>query len=280
MLSKLLILLAVAAVVMMGWWTLFYLLQDRIIYPRDAAGTGPATFERRGAIDFTIQLDDGQSVEAWLVLPPKRNTSEPAPLVMFFHGNAELIDDQRMIVDGYHAMGVGVALLEYRGYGRSGGEPGQDEIRADAIAFYDRLLEHDRIDPDAVIFHGRSLGGAVAADLASARTPALLILESSFHSVGKMARKYAAPGILLKHPYDTANVVSSLNRPILMFHGKHDSIVPVEHGRSLAKLAKHATYVEFPCGHNDFPGVGSLKEYWDRIRSFVTEHGMIGRPRS
>ncbi|HRR86970.1 MAG TPA: alpha/beta hydrolase, partial [Phycisphaerae bacterium] len=138
-------------------------------------------------------------------------------------------------------------------------------------------LKREDVDPGRIAIHGRSLGGGVAAQIAARRKPAALILESTFTSVASYAQKYCVPKLLVRHPFRTDLVLPELDVPVLVFHGTRDDIVPVKHGRRLAKLARNAVYVEYDCGHNDAPGPGNEADYWGRIEAFLEEAG-ITRP--
>ncbi|UCD27940.1 MAG: alpha/beta hydrolase, partial [Planctomycetota bacterium] len=120
-----------------------------------------------------------------------------------------------------------------------------------------------------------SLGGGVAAQLAARRRPVAMILESSFSSVAVMAHKYGCPMFLARHPFRTDKVITKLDIPILIFHGKRDSIIPAWHGRKLRDLAPKDTYIEYNCGHNDFPGRFNEDEYWGEIEKFLISNGVI-----
>jgi fermentation-respiration switch protein FrsA (DUF1100 family) len=62
---------------------------------------------------------------------------------------------------------------------------------------------------------------------------------------------------------------------VLVVHGTHDTIVPVRHGRALGDMGNHVKYIEFDCGHNDFPGIGRDAEYWGEIREFLSAQGIL-----
>ncbi len=269
-----------------AWCAVMYVYQDRLLFPADLAGE-PARRPPPSAEVLHLDIGDGRTVEAWFFPAPGAGPDSPAPAVIYFHGNAELIDSQADVARDYQRLGFSVLLPEYRGYGRSTGTPSQEVIRADMIRWYDRLAGRADVDRRRIVFHGRSLGGAVAADLAAARTPAGLILESTFFSVVSMARRYGVPGSLAKNPFRTDRVVRDFDGPLLIFHGTRDSIIPVSHGRRLRDLNPRARYVEYDCDHNDFPGPGNWEAYQGEIRRFlstgqivaVTATAPTGRPR-
>jgi fermentation-respiration switch protein FrsA (DUF1100 family) len=90
-----------------------------------------------------------------------------------------------------------------------------------------------------------------------------------------MAHKYGAPSFLAKHPFRTDRVLEKLDVPVLIFHGTRDSIIPVSHGRNLSEIALSRTYVEYDCGHNDFPGRDNEDAYWSEIADFLKRTRII-----
>jgi hypothetical protein len=259
------------------WCTILYSYQDRLVWPRELAQ--PQSAKPKNAEAVSLPIERGGAVEAWFFPPKPDESGKPAPAVIYFHGNAELIDQQDRVVEGYSKIGLSVFLPEYRGYGRSAGEPSEKGIAADMIRFYDLLIRRADVDPSRIVFHGRSVGGGVAVDLAARRTPAALILESTFTSIAAMALKFGAPPFLLKHPFRTDRVVERLDVPMLLFHGRRDTVVPVSHGRRLHELARGSTYVEYNSEHNDFPGEGNEEAYWREIQAFLVRPGVLSAPR-
>jgi len=274
--GRIMMYLIIFILVYVVWCVILYSYQDRLVWPTDLAQ--PQSAKPKNAETISLPIEGGGEVEAWF-FPAKADASgKPAPTVIYFHGNAELIDLQDRMVQGYSRMGVSVLLPEYRGYGRSAGKPSEKDIAADMIRFYDLLIQRADVDPSRIVFHGRSVGGGVAADLATRRTPAALILESTFSSIAGMALKFGAPPFLLKHPFRTDRVVEGLDVPMLIFHGTRDTVVPVSHGRRLHKLARGSTYVEYNCDHNDFPGEGNEEAYWREIQAFLARPGALKAP--
>jgi hypothetical protein len=248
---------------------MLFVMQEKMIYPGWVMNLQtqppPANVE---VLELAI---DGGQVQAWFV---PASGDQPAPLVVYFHGNGELVDYQSHIIKHYSLLGFNVLLPEYRGFGASKGDPSQKNIGEDVAAFYDMVIKRPGVDTARVLFHGRSLGGAVAVDLAARRKPHALILDSSFTSMTRMAGRYLVPSFMLRHPYRTDRVLPELNLPTMISHGTHDEIIPVRHGRDLAKMTPNAVFYEYNCMHNDFPGRTGAEQYWQRVTEFLHEAGI------
>ena len=180
-------------------------------------------------------------------------------------------------VAGFRALGFSVLLPEYRGYGQSDGQPSQETIIRDTAQFYDMIAARPDVDPTRIVFHGHSLGGAVAAQLAARRKPAALILVSTFTRTAYFPLANGLPPALefvVRNPFHTDEVVAKLDRPILIFHGRRDETVSVTEGRKLHALAKNSTYVEYDCTHV-LPDDQTRQDYWAQISKFLKKSGIL-----
>ncbi len=214
-----------------------------------------------------VWLDvNGDQVEAWF-LPARRPGA--APLVMNTHGNGELIDQWAERVAPLRDAGAGVLLVEYPGYGRSGGKPSEKSITAAVIAAYDRAVKDPRVDARRVVAHGRSMGGGAAGQLARQRPLAALILESTYASLADMVRAHGIPDFLIVNRFDTAAALRGFRGPVLIVHGVDDEVIPFAHARQLAQAAPQARFTELDCHHNDCP------PQWDLVLGFLAENGVI-----
>jgi fermentation-respiration switch protein FrsA (DUF1100 family) len=227
-----------------------------------------------GTVPVAVVTAAGRN-EAWFMPPLKLKEGERRPLVIFFHGNGEVIDYLPKQVEGFRALGMGVLLVEYPGFGRSSGSPTEESITATATAAYDAVLRRGEVDPGRIVLYGRSLGGGAACALAARRSSAALILQSTFTSTRPFARRYLAPAFLVRDHFDNGAVLASYRQPVLLFHGSRDTIIPVEQSRALQRLAPHARLVEYPCGHNDFPP--DWREFYHAIAAFLREAGVLGQ---
>lgn len=258
--------IAIAAVVVVAaYWTLLFFAQRSMLFPKPPAALG--LDPPPGAEQVWLPTSFGK-VEAWY-LPPAAPASTRAPLLMFTHGNGELIDFWPSEFEPPREWGMGVLLVEYPGYGRSEGNPSERSIGETMLAAHDWARAQPGIDPNRIIPYGRSLGGGAAMALAAQRSAPALILESTFSSVAAFARGFWAPDFLIRDRFDTLSGVRAFKAPILVLHGSNDEIVPPQHGADIAAAAPRATLKWMPCGHNDCP------RPWKEIHAFLAEHRLL-----
>jgi fermentation-respiration switch protein FrsA (DUF1100 family) len=174
----------------------------------------------------------------------------------------------------FHELGYGVFILDYRGYGGSEGSPTEDGLFSDALTAL-HWLQQAR--SDQVVYFGESLGCGVAVQLAMRQPPAALILQSGFSSAVDVARRaypYLPTTLLMKDRFESVWRIPKINRPMLVIHGRRDSIIPVELGRALFQAAGPlGEWYEVPnADHNDLPWAGG-GEYLERIDRFLKQHG-------
>jgi len=249
--------------VVLAYFGLLFVFQRSLLYPapRIDADQPPTNAEV-----VRLPLAGGPAVALYL---PPLGGSGPAPLLLFTHGNAELADDWLGAFDEPRRWGWGVLLLEYPGYGRSAGRPSEASITAAILAADDWARGDPRIDATRIVPYGRSLGGGPASRLAAERPVAALILESPFTSVRAFARRYLAPGFLVRDPFDNLAALRHYRGPLLVIHGSHDEIIPVSQGRAVAAAVPEAEFYEIPCGHNDCP------RSWPLVRGFLVAKGLM-----
>jgi len=191
-------------------------------------------------------------VEAWFERGRGVSDAAPGPAVMFFHGNATIIDDMLGVGDFYTDAGVSVLLVEFRGFARSTGRPSEAALVSDAVAFYDLLAARPEVDATRIILHGNSLGGGVAVQLAAQRPAAALVLDSTFSSIAAIAARFGVPAALCRHPFRSDQIVGRLRIPILIRHGNRDEVIPVSHARRLKRAAPSAELVITEDGHDRY----------------------------
>jgi hypothetical protein len=196
-------------------------------------------------------------------------------VLLWFHGNAENIGYDLVHLQALAEMGVNILAVDYRGYGRSEGQPDEAGVYRDADAAYDYLINQHHFRAEDIFIYGHSLGGAVAINLASRRPCGGLIVQSSFTSARAMARRILIIPLIdwvVKSRFDSVEKIRRVHAPVLIVHGTRDEVVPFEMGQQLFRAAPEPKrfYPIEGAGHNDLMEVGS-EDYLARLQSFIAE---------
>ena len=193
-----------------------------------------------------------------------------APVLLWFHGNAGNISHRLENLKLLHDLAeVQVFIFDYREYGRSQGKISREGTFKDAAAAYRYMTESRQVPAGDLVLFGRSLGTALATDLAARLPCRALILESAFTNSSDMAKLFAPfmfdwrPSL----PYDNLGKIAKLEVPLLIIHGSDDEIIPVEMGRRLFAAAREPKelYIIPGAHHNDTYVVGG-QAYFEKLK--------------
>jgi fermentation-respiration switch protein FrsA (DUF1100 family) len=199
--------------------------------------------------DVQLMTADNVRLHGWYLPHPAASDT-----LLFLHGNGGNISHRRESLAIFHRLGLNVLIIDYRGYGQSEGSPGEQGLYLDALAAWDYLTRQRGTSADQIIIFGRSLGGAVATELATQVSPAALILESTFSSARDMAREFfprLSYLVLLRYRFDSEAKIAKVKAPLLMLHSAQDEIIPYPLGRKLyAAATQPKCFVELRGGHN------------------------------
>ena len=230
-----------------------YFMQPRLIYypnlpTRELTDTPVETGLDYEAV--TLHTDDGLQLSAWFIPHPA-----PRATLLFFHGNAGNLSHRIESIRLFHDLGLAVFIIDYRGYGQSEGRPSETGTYRDAAAAWDYLVDERHIAPQEIVIFGRSLGAAIAAELASRTRPAALIIESAFTSVPNMAARiypWLPVRWLSRYRYDTRRALEAISSPVLIIHSREDDIIPYAEGEQLFTHAREPKqFLELHGGHSD-----------------------------
>lgn len=236
--------------------------------------------------DVYFRAEDGTRLHGWFV--PGRSDDT----LVWFHGNAANISNRVYnILLLNRNLGLNVFIFDYRGYGRSEGKPSEKGMYMDAEGALEYLRSRDDIDTEKLILFGRSLGGAVAVDLATRHRTGNyvrgVIMESSFTSVKAMSR-YMRPAfafflpthLLVKSRFDSLSKIGRIQSPVMIVHGDRDDTVPIHMGRELFDAANEPKrfYTVKGASHDDTPIVGG-KAYFAALREFIDNPSLSGHSR-
>ncbi len=246
---------------------LLYLTQARQVYfPIRDHATTPAAYGMPYE-DVWFATEDEVWLHGWFV-----GAEEPRGVLLFFHGNAGNISHRLDSMRTFRELGLSVFIFDYRGYGRSEGEPGEAGTYRDARAAWRYLREERGTAARHIVVFGRSLGASVAAWLAAREQPGAVIIESAFTSARDLgAELYPWLPIrwILKFEYDTRAAVRDIHSPLLVVHSTEDQIVPFHHGQALFEAANHPkAFLEIRGGHND-GFIRSRPQYEQGLREFL-----------
>lgn len=265
------LIVAVAATSVLGMIVLM-IFEDKFVFFPEKFPRGAYDQARsiRGLRDCWVTTEDGVKLHGWFAPAEGANAT-----LILSHGNGGNISHQYLLMRSLQRHKFNVLMYDYRGYGKSEGTPTEAGIYKDSHAFFDYALSLPEVDSQKIIVWGTSLGGAVAIELATQRHAAGLILESTFTSMRDEAGivyPYFPVGPFLRNKFNSVDRIKTLSIPILVIHGSHDSIVPLQLGRDLFAAANEPKeFYEIPgADHNDTFFVGG-EEYFRRIEQFAAK---------
>lgn len=252
----------------------FYLFYPRIenffvFFPQRAFDFTPEGMHLNHE-EVYFDTEDGKRLHGWFF-----PLDGDFPVILFCHGNAGNISHRLDNVELLVNHKLQVFIFDYRGYGNSSGKPSEKGIYADGLAAYDYLIGKRGLTPNRIIIFGRSLGAAVAIEVALRKEVRSIIIESAFTSTKDMARAiwlFRPLSYFLPANFNNEKKIVGLNIPKLFIHGERDEIVPFSMGRKLFETAKGPKYF-FPlkrAGHND-TFVVDEENYFRTFATFAKE---------
>jgi fermentation-respiration switch protein FrsA (DUF1100 family) len=243
---------------------LLYFAQRSMMYFPDHTHITPVQAGLPEATEVVLATADGEKVLAWHVAPKPGKA-----LVIYFHGNGEIVpsraDRHRKLI----ADGTGLLAVSYRGYSTSTGRPTEEGLRQDALAAY--AFAAAGLEPKRIALWGHSLGTGVAVRLASEREIGRLVLEAPFFSAVDIAAKvypFIPVRLLMLDQFRSDLRIGAVTAPVLVVHGERDTVVPVESGERLFALIRSPKrFVRYPRGDHvnldDFGVVDAVHAFLD-----------------
>ncbi|MBI4701431.1 MAG: ADP-ribosylglycohydrolase family protein [Deltaproteobacteria bacterium] len=244
-----------------------------LFFPRAEARPCPP-----GARDVAVEVSPGVRLHARIHDAPSASVA-----VLLFHGNGELVADYDTLAGSFHAASASLAVVDYRGYGRSGGKPTLRSCLTDAPRVLDALApllvrrEPHATVPLPLVVMGRSLGSACAAELGARlpRAAAGFVLESGFTDLHAFVRRRGidAPGVITERDlrdFEPLPKLGASTAPLLVLHGELDEHIAPDEARAAwgASAAADKRIVLLPgCGHGDVSGHPT---YWQELARFLT----------
>jgi uncharacterized protein len=220
------------------------LLEEKMIFvpSRGAVGASPGG-------EVWLRAADGVEVHGWYLTHPSATHT-----VLHLHGNAGNLENRRGILMQLRDQGCNVLAIDYRGYGRSGGQASEAGLNADTLAAYDWLTQHT--EPARIIAYGESLGGGPASELATRHKLAGIVLQSTFTSIPDMAAltfPWLPVRAIVRTRFDVLAKLHEISAPKLLIHSRSDEMIPFAMAERLyasARAPKRHLWLEHS-RHND-----------------------------
>lgn len=244
------------------------LFENFLIFPAPKYPAGRWQPQGIQVEDAYFTAEDGTRLHGWFVDHP-----QPLAYVLFCHGNAEHLGYMDWFLADLHQLDIAVFAFDYRGYGRSEGSPNEAGLLADGRAAQAWLARRAKISPSDIVVMGRSVGGAVAVDLAASHGARGLVVENTFTSIPDVAAEHywwAPARWLIRTRFDSETKIRDYRGPLLQSHGTADRIVSVELAKRLfaACPSSNKQFFAIPGGdHNDLPP----PEYYEALAQFFKQ---------
>lgn len=210
---------------------------------------------RRPFEDVFFKSRDGVELNGWF-FPAAPESSRSRFVILICHGNAGNISSRPGLYEAFLETGVGAFAFDYRGYGRSGGKPGEEGTYLDAEAAFE-WLEGKGYDGRNVVLFGESLGGGVSSELCLRRKTGGLILQSTFtniRDIGAELFPWLPVRWMNSIHYDTLAKLPRLKVPVLVMHSRTDDLIGFHHAeRNFAAANDPKFFCELEGGHGDPP---------------------------
>ena len=256
-----------------------YFMQARMLYLPNVPGRTLTMTPIDVGMDYddvSIETADGVTLHGWFIV------GRSSQVLLFFHGNAGNISHRLDSIRQFQNLGLAVFIIDYRGYGQSGGRTTETGIYLDADAAWRYLTEDRGIATSDIVIFGRSLGASAASRLAAQHQPLALIVESSFTSIPDIAQElypWLPARWLSRFSHATRDYVRDVRCPVMVAHSRDDEIIPFHHGEAIfASANEPRTLLALRGTHND-AFLRDERAYIEGVRTFLTGLSVPALPR-
>ena len=240
--------------------------------------------------DIQLTARDNVNLGAWFV-PAKDNDSIGKGVILFCHGNGGNIGSRVSYLPIFRELGLATFLFDYRGYGKSEGQPSEEGTYADVEAAWQYLTQQRKIPPQKIIIYGESLGGAIASYMAQniaqnssqniaqknvqqeiKNTAGGLILASTFTSISDRASElypFLPIRWISRFSFNSIDRLPTIKIPVLIIHSTDDEIIPFSHGdRNFQAANEPKRLIKLSGDHNN-GFLDSLEIYRTALNEFI-----------
>ena len=247
--------------------TLLYFQQEALLFHPTKLGPEYRYGFGGDFVEIDIQAD-GAVINAVHFKVDRAQAAEPKGVILYLHGNGDIIPRLGGIATYYIGLGYDVLMPDYRGYGKSTGTiTNEADLHADMALVYAYLLRE--YEEDQIVVYGQSIGTGLATRLAAEHSPRLLILESPYYSMVSLvqARFPFIPGFLVKYQLRSDRRINDVTCPVYVIHGTEDRVIPIDQGTQLYDLfqGKKELLLLPGAGHGPLLGDERLRTFLERV---------------
>ena len=243
----------------------YFKQKDYIFFPTKTYTPPPSHLNIE---EVFIDTEDGEKLHAWWLA-----NNEADKTVLFCHGNGGNLTDRDFRLGIFDSLKVNALIFDYRSYGKSSGEIRKEEdLYTDVKAAWNYLAVNKSIPPEKIIVWGRSLGGAMALDVAQGKNVAAVIVEATFFSADDIAKEYywyLPHKLLLRYHFRGGEKIQNVKAPILIVHSKEDEMIPYRQGEKLFEVAPEPKELFTIKGSHNTDTVVSYQEYFFKVKTFL-----------
>ena len=209
------------------------MFQDSIIFQRKGLAAEYTFAFDQPFEEYTINADDGEKLNAILF----KSSTPSKGLILYFHGNADNLQRWGTYAVDFTSIGYDILMTDYRGYGKSTGIPNEHDLYKDALSI--KKWSDTNIPHSKLVIYGRSLGSAVASQLAMTVQPDLLILETPFDEIKGAIYSPLKPMLQffpLHYEFPNKTFLPKVTCKKVIIHGTNDWVVPLSSALELKPL--------------------------------------------
>ena len=256
-------------IVYLGVCLVLLFLENKLVFHPATAARDWEPKPTEEIVDVDLTSADGTNIHGWYYPAAQADQA-----LLYLHGNAGNLSHRgQSIVLLSKVLGVSVLIIDYPGYGKSGGKPSESGCYLAADAAYDWLVVQQQFAGEKILLYGGSLGGGVAVDLASRKPHRALVLAKTFTSAPDVAASlypWLPVRWLMANRFDNLTKIKQCHRPVFISHGDADTLIPHEQGQRLFAAANQPKFfLALPgSNHNDrLP-----REFFIELKSFLADH--------
>ena len=244
-----------------------------LFHPRPEMHSSPA---QTPSCDIMIPVDEDVKIGARFHL-----SNQSGANILFFHGNGEIVADYDDLGPLYNQEGINFLAVDYRGYGRSDGQPTVADMMQDCHTIFSFVMKwlEDNGYSGPMIVMGRSLGSASALELAAGFSERIdgLVIESGFSQAGPLLQLLGINPVKIgfreEVGFRNLEKIKKFGGPTLIIHAEFDHIISHSEGVALFEASSSDTkkMLTIPnANHNDIFMRG-FEQYLQAVKEISLE---------